>query len=1128
MNRRTALLGVFGAIAFAGCGGSSSTPKGGDGTAAVNRARELDAEAIAKINRGVGILGKFDYSPAVDAFQEVANQYPNHPLVKVNLAIALLNRDQNGEKALPILAEVLAADPNHLAARYCTGLLLVHAGKLQEALPHFQKVVEGDPNDAFAAYFYAQCLEVESSDKALEWYRKAAALDPYLKSAFYRTAQIARQRGNAEEAAEMLKAFSRLDNNPQARLVEMKYSRMGPKAEAVGVDESRPSAPARPDGPVFKDPVPLVADANVTWNTFADHRAASITACDIDGDGRLDLFIADAIVNHPQLHNAVIVGQADGTFKLDMDHPLAKVSAVRAALWGDVDNDGRHDVYLCRKGPNQLWRQVEANRWQDVTESTKTAGGDFDTVDGMLLDADHDADLDIFLVNANGPWELLNNNRDGSFRPLAKERGIAGDGRPGRTALVVDFDRDRDADVVLVHAAPPHALYANNRLWDYQPATGFKLLQSTEIAAIAPGDADADGQVEFYTLGPAGLQCWRQNDKGDWQATTLSTDITAAGKRAAQLAIQDVDGDGAADLITPKGDGWQAVRLADSRASSAAGVTPLFSAEVALAGWTLAVADPATGPVIVGMPPGKAPLLWPAGPGRHTFASFSLSGTEEQGKTRSNRSGVGTKTAVRFGSRWSVRLGVRSDSGPGQSLQPWTVGLGGADKADFVRLDWSDGVMQTELDVPAGKLTRITEHDRMPTSCPILFVWDGTCHRFVTDLLGVGGLGYFVEPSQYATPDPTENVLLPPGMLAPRDGRFVLKLVEPSEELTYLDSARLVSYDLPPGWKMTLDERLGLQPPLPTGRPVFFRTEFVPILAANQNGDDVTRAIAQPDFCAAPIPELDQRFVGRTEQEHVLTLTFAEPIDQSRGEPILVADGWVEFPYSQTLFAAWQANAKYAAPTIEAQTPDGRWVRLLAEFGYPGGMPRQMSVALPGLPAGVKSLRLRTNLQIYWDALRVVFAEPCPEARIQALPLVSAQVHDIGFVARQTLEQHRPEVDYDERWPIADARDPAGFYTRVGPMAEMVTETDGALAIFGPGEEVHFEFVAPSNEIAPQWSRWLVLETVGWCKDMDLYTHTGETVEPLPGRPADPAQASRRDELHRRYNVRYQSGYAGQ
>ena len=116
-------------------------------------------------------------------------------------------------------------------------------------------------------------------------------------------------------------------------------------------------------------------------------------------------------------------------------------------------------------------------------------------------------------------------------------------------------------------------------------------------------------------------------------------------------------------------------------------------------------------------------------------------------------------------------------------------------------------------------------------------------------------------------------------------------------------------------------------------------------------------------------------------------------------------------------------------------------------------------------------------------------------------------------------EGRRPSYDYDRRAPLWDTRYARGRYTAEGPMTELVATEDGALAIFGPGEELHLEFEAVPGVLQPGWTRRFVLEARGWCKDMDLYTKDGDTVEPLPGTRSDAAS-----QLQRRYTTRYESG----
>jgi hypothetical protein len=84
----------------------------------------------------------------------------------------------------------------------------------------------------------------------------------------------------------------------------------------------------------------------------------------------------------------------------------------------------------------------------------------------------------------------------------------------------------------------------------------------------------------------------------------------------------------------------------------------------------------------------------------------------------------------------------------------------------------------------------------------------------------------------------------------------------------------------------------------------------------------------------------------------------------------------------------------------------------------------------------------------------------------------------------------------------------------------LVADADGAVAIFGPGEEVRLDFATPEHPLPAGWTRQIVLELHGWCKDMDLYTLDGETVEPLPG-PETPA----RRRLHPLFNTRYAGGW---
>lgn len=1078
-----------------------------------------DDAAVTANNRGVGLMGQFDYEAASRIFRELSDRFPQRTDIRINLAIALLNRqlDADEAQALELFQSVLAAHPDNERALYCAGLLEYRSGELTSSVQHFRAVLTADAGDAHAAYFLAQSLQQQGDKEgALRWYLHSLEADPYLRSALYALSQLYREQGNTEAAAASIERYTRFANNPRAQLVEFKYTRMGPKCEATTIGTPEAASRPKPAGPLFAPPTRL--DIAVRATEQDRNSEPNLTVADIDADGHPDAFVAGR-GTAPGEYNLVLLGQADGGFRPARDHPLAKVAAINAALWGDFDNDGRTDVYFCRRGENRLWRHADGDTWEDVTTATGTGNGALDSVDGAFFDADHDGDLDLFVVNRDGPNELLNNNRDGTFRGIAAERDLDAGAVASKSVLLLDVDNDRDTDIIVLNESPPHAVYSNNLMWDYRPATGFDRFLQTGIAAGTSADRDGDGLPELYTLDNAGgVSRWQADETGDWQATRLGTFETGPG---AQLELRDFDGDGREELFITGTLDWRVFALEGNAMTPDFSATPGLTSPVASAS---IVVDAAKGPSLITLQQDGSLLLHRPGAGRQPFIGFTVSGLDDgAGSMRSNASGIGTRLALRTGRQWTLTDTFRHRSTPGQSLQPAAVGLNGADRLDFVALTWTDGVFQTELALEAGRVHRINETQRQLSSCPVLFVWNGRHYAFVSDLLGVGGLGYFLEPGVYAPPRPRENFLLPTGLAIPREGHYLLKIGEPMEEAAYLDTARLVAYDLPPGWDMVLDERMAVAGPEPTGETVFFRTQHLPASATDRNGTDVTELVTTADLRAAPVGAADPRFIGRLREPQVLTMEFAAPVNGTAdAAPLLVIDGWIEYPYSQTMFAAWQAHADYRAPTLEARGADEQWYTVLEQFGYPAGMPRRMSVPLAALPEATTALRLTTNQEIYWDRIAIAHAETPPVVQVTPLPLQRAWLQESGFAHRTTGAQRQPQYDYDRRSPLGDTRHMRGYYTAFGPVVELLTNADDALAIIGPGEEVHLEFTARLPELPAGWQRRLVLEANGWAKDMDLYTADGMTLEPLPvsGKPAGP-----RDVLHRQYNTRYRQGF---
>lgn len=1063
-----------------------------------------DAAELAEHNRAVALMGQFNYEAAWETLEPLATKHPEWLDVQVDWAIATLNRRQagDGDLAVKLLRDVAQKDPKNLRALYCEAILRLDGGDPEAARQLFERVADGDPQDAYAQYYAGQCLsQVGRVEESLARFEKAIPLDPYLRSTYYGAFQACLRLGKTQQADGYRQAFERLEKNPQSRLAEIKYTRMGPKASLQAVGGQGQTA-ARPAGDLFAAPVDL-ALGNPPWRSgFSPTDRPHLTVADLREGGPQVLFAARASSDE-QRPNVILRATKTG-WEWWADHPLSAVPDVLSVLWGDYDNDGLVDAYLCRSGPNQLWRQTAPDQWEDVTESTGTSGGDLVTRDGQFFDADHDGDLDLFLAN-EGASELLSNNLNGTFRPLAAEQGLQGSGGPSRAVVVADLDRDRDLDILVVKENTPHEVYLNDRLWVYRAAEGMNELCNTPAKSVVATDWDVDGQSEIWMWTEQGLVQWTPDPAGQWRSQPVSLEAGDAGTADASpedttFAFADIDGDGRLDLVRHGASGWGVWDLASRKRLSG-------TAESSRA-WRL-VNRPETGPAMVTLGDGRA--AWhSAGDGRFKFLTVAFTGKEEQAdQMRSNRSGIGVLAAARRGGQWTPLRTLRSASLPGQDLQPLAVGLGGQDRLDFVSVTWPDGVYQTEFDLDAGKLHTVTETQRQVASCPLIFTWDGSRYAFITDVLGGGGIGFNVGRGEYGEPRSIENLLLPRGSLSVRDGAYHIKVAEPMEEVCYLDAARLVRYELPAGWQMTLDERFAVQGPMPTGEPVFYRRLLQPVAAVNDRGESVMREVQDADGDAVEPGKRDVRFIGRTDR-HEVELQFAEPLES--GDAYLLMDGWIEYPYSQTMFAAWQAGATYEAPTIEACDAEGTWHEVSPAFGYPAGMPRQAVVPLSRdrLPPDTRRLRISSTMEIYWDRLAVIFRETPPAVRRDAFPLKSATVADVGYAPRTLLSQRRPVYDYERRTPFGDSRHLCGLYTEFGPVRDLVAEVDDRCAIIGPGEEVHLEFDAQplagivSDDLGAVW----VLELNGWCKDMDLYTRDGETVDPLPRRAAQEAGSS--------------------
>jgi hypothetical protein len=280
-----------------------------------------------------------------------------------------------------------------------------------------------------------------------------------------------------------------------------------------------------------------------------------------------------------------------------------------------------------------------------------------------------------------------------------------------------------------------------------------------------------------------------------------------------------------------------------------------------------------------------------------------------------------------------------------------------------------------------------------------------------------------------------------------------------------------------------------------------YREPIEAVKAVDSRGADVTEALRRIDRHYAGALEPHERFHGYARDQFV-ELDFGDRLARlaPAARLVLFLEGWVEYPYSTTNYAAAQAGLSLKAPSVSVLR-DGRWVDLLHEPGYPAGLQHAMTLDLTGkFQPGDRKFRVATNMECYWD--RIFLAEHLPAARvsIHEAAAASADLHFLGYPREYSPDGRQPTL-YD--YGILDRSMPwklmKGQYTRYGEVGELLRDADDRFVIMGPGEEVSLRFPAEAFGPVPAGCRrTFLLKADSYCKDMDLYTAFPDTVEPLP------------------------------
>jgi hypothetical protein len=542
-------------------------------------------------------------------------------------------------------------------------------------------------------------------------------------------------------------------------------------AHAASLQRKKTSGPAAATSPVHF--VDVANSAGLRFRHYSgaspekyviETMGSGAAFLDYDSDGWLDIFLVNggAVPGHPPptpVRHALYRNQGNGTFRETTSeagvggnsHYGMGVSAA------DYDGDGHPDLFVTAFTRNALYRNRGDGTFEDVTERAGVSGGQWSS-SAAFLDYDRDGDLDLFVARYvdfdysrnitcgdrarrlraychpdvyDGLTNLLyRNNGDGTFADVSQASGIAAHVGKGLGVVAADLDQDGWIDLYVANDSVRNFLFHNRGDGTFEEVAvraGVAYDDGGRPQAgmgTAAGDFDGDGRLDLIVTN-------LDHEYNNLYRNTgsLFVDVAyATGFGPPSLPLVgwgtewfDLENDGDLDVLVVNGhvvDNVELLRPGSrypqpkllfenlggkfrevARQHGASLLVPRVSRGVAFGDFD----NDGDVDVLVLNLGGAPQLLRNDGGTRGRWISLALEGG------KSPRDAIGARVQATVAGHTLTRYLAGGGSYLSSSDHRIHIGLGTAEKADRIRIEWPSGTVDVLENVASGRFYRVRE-----------------------------------------------------------------------------------------------------------------------------------------------------------------------------------------------------------------------------------------------------------------------------------------------------------------------------------------------------------------------------------------------------------------------------------